>query len=117
MEVPMETKQDSFISEFKRLAKCAYTNAAEKGFHDTLRPFPTACMLVVTEIAEAVEGDRKNLQDDKVPQFSAREAELADAVIRILDMSVEYDLRVAEAILVKMAFNTTRERLHGGKAY
>jgi len=41
-------------------------------------------MLVVSEIAEAMEGHRKNLRDDHLPDRSMIEVELADAMIRIL---------------------------------
>lgn len=42
-------------------------------------------MLVVTEIAEATEGERKDLMDDHLPHRKMAEVEMADAVIRILD--------------------------------
>lgn len=42
-------------------------------------------MLQVSELAEAMEGDRKNLMDDHLPHRSMLEVELADTVIRILD--------------------------------
>lgn len=43
-------------------------------------------MLVVSEYAEAMEGDRKSLPDDKLPHRPMREVELADALIRLLDI-------------------------------
>lgn len=43
-------------------------------------------MLTVSELAEAMEGHRKNLADDKLPHRSMIEVELADAVIRLLDI-------------------------------
>lgn len=44
------------------------------------------CMLVVSELSEAMEGARKNLPDDKLPHRSMLEVEIADALIRVLDM-------------------------------
>lgn len=44
-------------------------------------------MLVVSELAEALEGHRKNLHDDKLPHRKMIEVELADAVIRLLDIA------------------------------
>jgi NTP pyrophosphatase (non-canonical NTP hydrolase) len=66
-------------------------------------------MLVVTELAEAMEGYRKNLQDDKLPHRKMFEVELADAVIRIFDIAdgLGYDLE--GAYQEKMAFNATRK--------
>lgn len=49
--------------------------------------FPTAMILVVSELIEALEGDRKNLMDDKLPEHPMFEVELADAVIRLLDLA------------------------------
>lgn len=43
-------------------------------------------MLVISELAEAMEGHRKSLQDDKLPHRTMYEVELADAFIRVLDI-------------------------------
>jgi NTP pyrophosphatase (non-canonical NTP hydrolase) len=81
-------------------------------------------MLVVSELAEAMEGHRKGLCDDKLPHREMFEVELADAIIRIMDMAGGMDLDLAGAWRDKMEFNMTREdhthaaRLApGGKAY
>jgi NTP pyrophosphatase (non-canonical NTP hydrolase) len=80
--------------------------------------------LVHSEISEAMEGDRKNLMDDKLPHRSMLEVELADAIIRILDIAGSRNMDLGGAILEKMAFNKSREdhkmenRIkNGGKAY
>ena len=81
-------------------------------------------MLMVSEIAEAMEGERKDLMDDKLPHRRMAEVELADAVIRIADYCglCGYDLE--GAILEKMAYNRIREdhkrevrAMKGGKAW
>lgn len=41
--------------------------------------------LIHSEISEAMEGERKNLPDDKLPHRRMAEVELADALIRIFD--------------------------------
>lgn len=66
-------------------------------------------MLVVSEIAEAMEGHRKNLPDAHLPQFASVEVELADALIRIFDLSAAMRLRLGEAFVAKMAYNAVRE--------
>lgn len=43
-------------------------------------------MLTVSEIAECMEGERKDLMDDHLPHRKMAEVELADAVIRIADI-------------------------------
>ena len=81
-------------------------------------------MLTVSELAEAMEGHRKNLMDDKLPNRLMLEVELADAVIRIMDMADGLGLDLAGAWRDKLEFNMKREdhtdaaRLApGGKAY
>ena len=81
-------------------------------------------MLVVSEISEAMEGHRKGLMDDKIPTRPMLEVELADAVIRILDIAGGLGLDIAGAFRDKMEFNAARKdhtfeaRLApGGKKY
>lgn len=66
-------------------------------------------MLVVTEVAEAYEGVRKNLPDDKLPHRRMLEVELADVFIRIFDIAGSEKLDLGGAIMEKLAFNRTRE--------
>jgi hypothetical protein len=54
-------------------------------------------MLVASEIAEAMEGERKNLQDDKLPHRKMAEVELVDAVIRLADFAGGFGLDLDEA--------------------
>lgn len=53
-------------------------------------------MLVITEISEAVEGERKNLMDDKLPHRRMAEVEMADAYIRLLDYSAGFKVHIGE---------------------
>lgn len=66
-------------------------------------------MLVVSEVAEAMEGVRKGLMDDKLPHRPAEEVEMADALIRILDYCEGRGLDIAGAVAEKMAYNRNRE--------
>jgi NTP pyrophosphatase (non-canonical NTP hydrolase) len=81
-----------------------------------------ALMLVVTELAEAMGGYRKGLQSDHLPEYSSLEEELADAVIRILDLAGGMGLRLGEAVASKLIYNLNRpdhdpkaRRAAGGK--
>lgn len=65
--------------------------------------------LIHSEISEAMEGHRKNLNDDKLPHRKMIEVELADALIRILDLSGGLNLDLAGAMAEKLEYNTTRE--------
>ena len=81
-------------------------------------------MLCVSELAEAMEGHRKNLMDDKLPHRPMLEVEIADAMIRLLDLGKGLGLDVAGALIEKHEFNQTRHdhteearKAEGGKAY
>lgn len=77
-----------------------------------------AIALIHSELSEALEGLRHgNTLDDKIPEFTSAEAELADAVIRIMHLSVLNGWDVGSAIIAKMKFNATREHMHGGKLF
>lgn len=66
-------------------------------------------MLMVSELAEGMEGVRKNLMDDKLPHRKMIEVELADCLIRILDYAGGRGLDIAGAMIEKLAFNSVRE--------
>jgi len=65
-------------------------------------------MLVVTEVAEAMEGARKDLMDDHLPHRKMEEVELADCIIRILDYCGAYNFDIHGALMEKMEYNKTR---------
>jgi len=86
--------------------------------------FSNKLMLIVSEVSEAMEGDRKSLMDDKLPHRPMREVELADALIRICDLAGAYHLDLAGAVVEKLAFNAQRldhkpehRAAPGGKVY
>ena len=51
-------------------------------------------VLVVSEVSECLEGERKNLMDDKLPHRRMAEVEMADAYIRLLDFAGGYDIKL-----------------------
>ena len=65
-------------------------------------------MLMVSEIAEAMEGARKGLPDDKLPHRPMEEVELVDALIRIFDYAGAYGLDLDGAFEEKMVYNKNR---------
>ena len=80
--------------------------------------------LIHSEISEALEGERKNLMDDKLPHRKMAEVELADALIRILDYCGGFGYDLQGAFEEKMKYNKTRSdhqhdvrKLQGGKKF
>ena len=81
-------------------------------------------MLVTSELAEALEGHRKNLQDDKLLHRKMFEVEIADAFVRLFDLAGGLGLDLGGALVEKLQYNAKRKdhtiegRLApGGKAY
>lgn len=81
-------------------------------------------MLVTSELAEALEGDRKGLMDDKLPQYPMFQVELIDACIRLFDMCGHLIPDPGEIFMAKHGYNQHREdhkvenrRKEGGKKY
>lgn len=111
------------------LCKLCHGNSLAAGWWrdtDTFDPHivPTKLMLTVSELAEAMEGDRKNLQDDHLPHRKMLEVELADAIIRICDLAGWRGLDLGGAVVEKLAYNKTRadhkieaRSAEGGKSY
>ncbi len=99
-------------------------------------------MLVTSELGEAMESHRKNKfadlsnfrnamntthdNDESAQQYfktifeghikDTFQDEIADAIIRLYDLSAGLGIDIEEHINLKVAYNKTRERLHG-KSY
>ena len=65
-------------------------------------------MLMVTELAEAFEGKRKNLMDSHLPHRKAVDVELADLLIRLCDYAGENCEDLGGALVEKLEYNRTR---------
>jgi NTP pyrophosphatase (non-canonical NTP hydrolase) len=98
------------------LQRTVHQTAVEHGWWDQPRPIGEVLMLVVTELAEAMEAYRSgDTESDKIPGFSKVEEELADAIIRILDFAGGHGLNIEGALTAKMVYNESRPYRHGGK--
>lgn len=64
--------------------------------------------LIHSEVSEALEGERKGLMDDHLPNRPMAEVEMADAIIRIMDYCGRWGYDVGGAIIEKMLYNSRR---------
>ncbi|SRR6266446_2012397 len=80
--------------------------------------------LMHSELSEALEGERRNIMDDKLPHRKMAEVELVDVLIRIFDYAGAYGYDLQGAFQEKLAFNSVREdhkhearAVAGGKSF
>lgn len=107
-----------FIDAFDEVQGDVHTIAKKKGWWDEDKENGTIIALIHSEVSEALEALRAgNPSDDKIPEFNGAEAELADVIIRIMDVAQKRGWRVSEAIIAKLQFNDNREYKHGGKLF
>ena len=108
----------NFSEAIRTMVHAVHENAKAHGWWDDPREDGTVCMLIVTEIAEAVEALRNGDPESvKIPGFTHAEEEMADAVIRIFDFAGRHGFNLGKAILAKHQYNLTRSYKHGGKKF
>lgn len=125
------------MNNLNELAKQFHEKAKAKGFWDEPRETGTLLMLMVSELSEALEADRKNKhadlsafdyrkEDRECPEHFQQdfqelikdsfEDEIADVFIRLLDFIGQRNIDIERHIELKMEYNLTRAYKHG-KAY
>lgn len=116
------------------LSEEIHKNNIDKGFYEEEKNIGEMLALVHSEVSEALEADRKDRfspkfikdindsEDDNVfsDEFKLHvkdtfEDELADVMIRIMDLAKHKDVDLEQHIKAKMRFNSLREYKHGKK--
>jgi NTP pyrophosphatase (non-canonical NTP hydrolase) len=110
----MTPETEFFIAAWKTVAQAVHDNARAKGFWDGERNVPAALAEIHGEVSEILDALKcRKTRSEKIPAFNCAEEEAADVILRVMDLAEGMGWRVAEALVAKMAFNETRERLHG----
>lgn len=108
------------MTDLRKLQKEIHKIAQEKGWWKEEREFGTLIALIHSEVSEAMEAWRSEYGCVPETTFISTKpegwaVELADAIIRILDVCAYYQVDLEPIINRKMAYNRTRPYRHGGK--
>lgn len=119
------------------LAKQIHQNAVDKGFFEKERNIGEMLCLIHSEVSEALEAERTGSYADigyyenKCAEFPDNELrnktlfetqikntfedELADIMIRVMDLAAFKGIDLEKHIKLKMQYNSQREKYHGKK--
>lgn len=106
----------------KELQKEIHQNAVTHGWWDEEREFGTLIALCHSELSEALEESRNghDLNETYLGENGKLEgvpSELADVVIRIMDICGRCGIDLQSVIQAKHEYNKTRPYKHGGKKF
>lgn len=107
-----------------------HANAIAKGFWEEPVNMAEKMMLIVTEVSEMCEAHRKGKMCVVIPELVVEdnerfktyfehaikdtfEDEMADTIIRLLDMAKRMNIPIEEHIRAKMRYNSLRPYKHG----
>lgn len=114
---------DSLLTSLPAIARQVHKNAVRKGFWDSALTragvyaeefIPEKLALIHSEVSEALEKYRDN-PGVKITDIDGFSEELADIIIRTMDLAEAYGFDINEEIIAKHVKNLGREHMHGGK--
>ena len=124
------------IKGLNEASQIIHEASKQKGFYEKPREIGTLLMLIVSELSEALEADRKNRHADfeayeiklnsepnrvfvKQPSLFQEyikdtfEDEIADAMIRLFDLCGYLNINIEKHIDLKLKYNQGRPNKHG----
>lgn len=121
-EIPYGLREQAH-TVFERMQEEVFRLNTSKGWFDEDRSVGDMVALLHSEVSEVLEAYRTfKFQDatERIPNADLDKpegvgAEMADCLIRLLDMAKRWDVDLAAEFTRKMAYNWTREYRHGGR--
>ncbi len=121
---------DKICNGLNESSKIILKNNIEKGFNNPNYNIGELLMLITSELGEALESHRKGKFSDwssfeeELAQLGENDSfkkhikdsfedEIADAIIRLLDLVARLDIDIEKHINAKVEYNKSRPYLHG----
>lgn len=111
-------------TDLRDIQKAVWRTAEEHGWHNENDSIPVKLVMIHSEVSEALEEYRNTPPECEVSHLYYKGSsdkpegfgvELADIVIRVLDLAEMVGADLTDLILTKMEYNESRPYRHGGK--